>query len=377
MTQPNSTNRLAVSLALAGLVGATCVHADEPATALLQEVKGAPTIVEAGDARAQPVLDVAVGRRYPLPLVVETHHGDSATFALANSVIAVAPDTSMRIVAPEQAGGGGVIQRVLEQSGSSLFSVKRGTVERFQVETPFLVSVVKGTIFNVLVRDDGATVALQQGHLEVRSLDASHIVELSPGDVAFAGRDGTPRLLAMKPAGQNASANAHPASDAPATATDAARDAKPVDATASDTTKTVVATVDDATRATDASSTGIPVKVVDATGTAVPVAVGTVSETVSTVVSATDTTVTSATAPLVSAAAPVVNAAAPIVAAAAPVVTSVVTTVAPVIDGVSSTTPAVTSPVAPVTSAVAPVTGAVTGAVHSTLSALTGHGGRP
>src|SRR5262249_60063119 len=89
------------------------------------------------------------------------------------------------------------VQRVLQQTGSSLFHVHRGTIDRFQVETPFLVSVVKGTVFNVLVRDDGATVALQEGHLEVNSLDATQTVELFPGDVAFSGRDGTLRTIKL------------------------------------------------------------------------------------------------------------------------------------------------------------------------------------
>ena len=350
MTQSNSSTRLTAGLALTGLLGAALVQADEPPTALLQNVEGAPAIFAAGDAHAQPVSNVAVGHRYALPLVVETHHADSATFALDNSVIEVAPDTSMRIVAPEQADGG-VIQRVLERSGSSLFSVKRGTVERFQVETPFLVSVVKGTIFNVLVRDDGATVALQQGHLEVRSLDETRLVELAPGDVAFAGRDGVPQLLTAKPVGQNAAVSAHPTSDANAAATDTARDATPVATRAVDAAKTVVATVDDATGASDVAAGGLSTGLTDVTS-------GTVSSVAAT-------------------AAPLVDGVAATTTSVVGTVTATVSTVtAPVVSAVTAPVSTVTAPavsaVAPVTSAVAPVTSAV----DSTLSALTGHGGR-
>ena len=139
----------------------------------------------------------AQGSRYELPIEIETGANDSATFALVNSVIEVSPNSLMRIVAPENQDVG-VVQRVLQQAGSSLFRVHRGTMDRFQVETPFLVSVVKGTVFNVLVRDDGATVSLQEGRLQVNSLDARQTVELAPGDVAFAGRDGALRLLKVE-----------------------------------------------------------------------------------------------------------------------------------------------------------------------------------
>src|SRR6185436_15913308 len=67
-----------------------------------------------------------------------------------------------------------------------------------QVETPCLVSAVKGTVFNVLVRDDGATVSLQEGRLQVNSLDARQTVDLAPGDVAFAGRDGALKMLRVE-----------------------------------------------------------------------------------------------------------------------------------------------------------------------------------
>ena len=188
----------AVGLAffLCVLFGARAFAADQP-TAVLERVSGAPAIYELSAGKPRQVSSVAQGKRYELPIEIETGANDSATFALVNSVIEVSPNSLMRIVAPENQDVG-VVQRVLQQAGSSLFRVHRGTMDRFQVETPFLVSVVKGTVFNVLVRDDGATVSLQEGRLQVNSLDARQTVDLAPGDVAFAGRDGALKMLKVE-----------------------------------------------------------------------------------------------------------------------------------------------------------------------------------
>jgi hypothetical protein len=167
--------------------------ADE-ARAVLRELTGRPVVYQLSNGEVRHAAMVVAGQSYTLPLEVETGANDTATFELANSVIDVAANSMVRIVAPEQ-GATNVVQRVLQAAGSALFHVRRGTVERFQVETPFLVSVVKGTVFNVLVRDDGATVSLQEGRLEVTSVDARQTVDLLPGDVAFAGHDGVLRVL--------------------------------------------------------------------------------------------------------------------------------------------------------------------------------------
>ena len=197
-SRPNGSRNVALGLSffLSMLLG-TRAFAAEQATAVLARVSGTPIVYELWAGKPRQVSSVAQGKQYRLPIEIETGVNDSATFALVNSVIEVSPNGLMRIVAPENRDVG-VVQRVLQQAGSSLFRVHRGTMDRFQVETPFLVSVVKGSVFNVLVRDDGATVSLQEGRLQVNSLDARQTVDLAPGDVAFAGRDGALKLLKVE-----------------------------------------------------------------------------------------------------------------------------------------------------------------------------------
>ncbi len=194
----NGSRKVALGLSffLSMLLGARA-FATEQATAVLARVSGTPIVYELSAGQPRQVSSVAQGKQYRLPIEVETGANDSATFALVNSFIEVSPNSLMRIVAPENRDVG-VVQRVLQQAGSSLFRVHRRTVDRFQVETPFLVSVVEGAVFNVLVGDDGATVSLQQGRLQVNSLDARQTADLAPGDVGFAGRDGALKMLRVE-----------------------------------------------------------------------------------------------------------------------------------------------------------------------------------
>ncbi len=166
----------------------------QAAVAVLERLAGNPTIYEVGASGARTVSLPRQGAEYTLPIEIETGPSDSATFRLPDSEVSVAPNTVMRVAAPESRGKS-LMQRIFQKAGSSLFSVDRQSVEHFQVETPYLVSVVKGTTFNVVVHDQGATVSLHEGRLQVTSVDGGQRVDLRPGDVAFSGRDGALRKI--------------------------------------------------------------------------------------------------------------------------------------------------------------------------------------
>ncbi len=173
------------------LAGATAARA---AVAVLQQMEGRPAVYEVGEAGARHVALPKPGARYRLPIEIETGPRDSAVFRVPDGNVTIAPNTMMRLAAPE-ASASGLLQRVFQKSGSGLFSVDHREVQHFQVETPYLVSVVKGTLFTVVVHEEGATVALHQGRLEVDSVDGRQTVMLSPGEVAFSARDGVLRKL--------------------------------------------------------------------------------------------------------------------------------------------------------------------------------------
>jgi hypothetical protein len=316
------------------MVGASA--ADVRPTAILQSASGSPAIFELTHGELRNASSVGIGRHYELPMEIQTGSADSATFLLPNSIIEVLPNSLMRIVAPE-ANDVGVVQRVLQHTGSSLFRVHRGTIDRFQVETPFLVSVVKGTVFNVLVRDDGTTVSLQEGRLQVNSLDATQSVELFPGDVAFSGRDGALRMIKLELTSSGAKARESVA-------------VKAVDGEIRtiDTKDIVQSDASPVVRMTDSVTTVVSTVAVPVEGIVEPVV---------------DSVVDAVVAPVVdSVVAPVID------TTVAPVID---TTVAPVIDTV--VTPLLDTTVTPlVDTVVAPVTGSVVSSVGGTVSSRLG-----
>ena len=96
--------------------------------------------------------------------------GDSITLSAASEVQVPEP----RPNAPT------VVQRL----GTALFSVMKRTESTFNVETPFLAAVVKGTTFTVTVNREGAAVHVTQGAVEVASRFSGQTELVRPGMTA-------------------------------------------------------------------------------------------------------------------------------------------------------------------------------------------------
>ena len=77
----------------------------------------------------------------------------------------------------------------MQPSGSAFYDVGKRDGRKLRVETPYLVGVVKGTQFNVVAQDKGATISLYEGLLEIRAADDSAVVNIKAGEVA-SRRDG-------------------------------------------------------------------------------------------------------------------------------------------------------------------------------------------
>lgn len=125
-------------------------------------------------------LEVKVGNTVPLPLAVETGPDGSITLQQGRTRIAVASGSKTKI--PETKRRGTPIERVIQENGSIYYEIAPRDDNRMSVETPFLVAVIKGTQFNVVVDDRSATVALFEGKLEI--ISGVESVDLLPGEVA-------------------------------------------------------------------------------------------------------------------------------------------------------------------------------------------------
>jgi hypothetical protein len=83
---------------------------------------------------------------------------------------------------------------ILQQAGSILLSVEKRNVRHFEVQTPYLAAVVKGTRFAVTVSPQGATVNVTEGKVEVADFRSGQIALVLPGQSALVSPNGKPGL---------------------------------------------------------------------------------------------------------------------------------------------------------------------------------------
>jgi hypothetical protein len=78
----------------------------------------------------------------------------------------------------------GLSTTITQQAGSILLDVERRNVKHFEVETPYLAAVVKGTQFSVTVSAAGTSVDVRRGQVEVSDFKSGQIAQVMPGQMA-------------------------------------------------------------------------------------------------------------------------------------------------------------------------------------------------
>jgi FecR protein len=99
--------------------------------------------------------------------------GEETMLIAPNSVISV----------PAEAKGG-MQTTILQQAGSIVLEVEKKNVQHFEVETPYLAAVVKGTQFIVTVNADSTSVEVRRGQVEVSDFKTGQIAQVLPGQIA-------------------------------------------------------------------------------------------------------------------------------------------------------------------------------------------------
>lgn len=74
---------------------------------------------------------------------------------------------------------------ILHQSGEILLDVEKKNVKHFEVSTPYLAAVVKGTHFSVTVNEEGSKVDVLRGKVEVSDFKTGKFVLVKPGQSAL------------------------------------------------------------------------------------------------------------------------------------------------------------------------------------------------
>lgn len=182
---PLSIARLSATLFLlllwAGLaLGAASTSADEwTVTGVSGEVGVTTQQARLGAA------DIVPGLRLQAPFTVRTGSGGELAITRGEDSLGIGPDSLLDLPEAAGDGAGGPLTRIHQKLGSVLYQVRHRLEALFEVHTPYLVSVVKGTTFNVLATADSSTVALIEGRLLVRTPDERAEVFLEPGQAAI------------------------------------------------------------------------------------------------------------------------------------------------------------------------------------------------
>jgi hypothetical protein len=167
---------------------------------------------------------LSAGAILQLPATVRTAADGAVELRQGNSTFAAAGNTELEI--PQSAAEDGLVERIVQIRGNAFYSIGKRTGTRLRVEAPYLVAVIKGTQFNVAAQEDSTTIALFEGHLEVRASDESDVVDLNAGEIAIRRRnDVSISVLRLNAAARDARRNqelaARPQADSPGSTSDA------------------------------------------------------------------------------------------------------------------------------------------------------------
>lgn len=117
------------------------------------------------------------------PLHIKTGENARITLKHRNDQTTVGPNSVIEF-AEEEINKTKLFSRIIQSLGQSLFKIKTSDNRKIQVETPYLVSIVKGTTFSVQVTDKRAIVNLVEGLLQVNAVGINSSVLLKTGQIA-------------------------------------------------------------------------------------------------------------------------------------------------------------------------------------------------
>ena len=84
----------------------------------------------------------------------------------------------------------GMQTTILQQAGTILLDVEKRNVKHFQVETPYLAAVVKGTQFRVTVEKGDSRVDVLRGQVEVQDFKSGQFAQVFPDQSARVSEQG-------------------------------------------------------------------------------------------------------------------------------------------------------------------------------------------
>src|SRR5215468_6495782 len=112
---------------------------------------------------------------------IRTGRNGRVLLVRGEETILIAPNSVIGLPAKQKDG---LSTTILQQAGSILLEVEKRNVKHFEVETPYLAAVVKGTQFSVAVGPTGTRVDVRRGQVEVSDFRSGQIAQVMPGQTA-------------------------------------------------------------------------------------------------------------------------------------------------------------------------------------------------
>jgi FecR protein len=113
--------------------------------------------------------------------MIRTGHNGRVLLVRGEETILIAPNSVIGLPTEKSDG---LATTILQQAGSILLEVEKKNVKHFEVETPYLAAVVKGTQFSVTVNANSTSVSVTRGQVEVSDFKSGQIAQVMPGQVA-------------------------------------------------------------------------------------------------------------------------------------------------------------------------------------------------
>ncbi len=167
---------LALLLAFAVLFGAGSAAAADGVWSI-SEIRGGVQVLRAD---LQPIalrrgVELRPGDR------VVTKSDGRAVLTSGRDTIIVAPHSEISLPAPKRPGLG---TRIIQEIGTIFLKVESSATRSFEVETPILAAVVKGTEFSVTANPAGTVVRVAEGAVEVSAFESRETAVVQAGQTA-------------------------------------------------------------------------------------------------------------------------------------------------------------------------------------------------
>jgi hypothetical protein len=149
-------------------------------------------------SRASGNVTISASGAQPVALsdTATVNPGDTIRTGANGRVLLVRGAETMLITANSVVGlpngqQGGMSTTILQQAGSILLEVEKRNIKHFQVETPYLAAIVKGTQFRVTVDRDDSRVEVLRGQVEVIDFKTGQYAQVFPDQSARVSVQGT------------------------------------------------------------------------------------------------------------------------------------------------------------------------------------------